>query len=204
MSENYDVILVLGGGLNANGGLDQDARDKLDYVIDLAKQHQPKAIIVSGGYSYKLSVTPPNTEAQAMRDYLVGCGVTENKIFTEEKSKDTLGNVYFSKIDLLRQHGWKDVLVVASVNHSLRRVDYLLTKILGPEYNYEIIAQKTNDDNLNQDRETKSLQLTKQLLDTVNDGDDQAVHEAMEQKHVAYSKNPELTKEQIMQIFDEK
>lgn len=201
MLGTVDAILVLGGGLDADHELDDCARQKLDYAASLLERRGPAAVIVSGGYSYKLPTPPPITEARIMRDYLVSIGVVRSNIFCEEESKDTFGNIYFSKVTFLKPNNWQNVLVVASINHSLNRVNYLLTKILGDTYTYELTAEKTNDDNLNKIRESRSPALAKQLLDDVNDGDDATIFKIMQQKHVAYCDSPEMSIAEIEKYF---
>ena len=74
-----------------------------------------------------------------MKDYAVSLGVTQDKIFVETESKDTLGNFYFTKLNLLVPLGIRDITIIRGPNQSDERIGYLATKVLGDEYTFKIV-----------------------------------------------------------------
>lgn len=134
--ESYDVILTLGNGFSDTWGVPETVQARLKTIVDLYTNKVSDKILISGGYSISwdvIGVKPPTTEAQEMKKFLVTLGIPETQIFTEEESKDTIGNFYYSKIKYLRPKDWKKILVVSTDTH-VRRVRFLSQKILGPEY----------------------------------------------------------------------
>ena len=55
-----------------------------------------------------------------MRDYCIKLGVPPDKIIIELNSRDTVGDAFFSKQNILIGRGWKNLLVVTSDYHVKR------------------------------------------------------------------------------------
>lgn len=180
------AIVVLGCGIDTAGTLNPDAEGSVRLAIDTLAMHPEACLIMTGYVSYKATFTPPISEAQAMKDYAVNLGIPESKIFVEAESKDSLGNLYFTKINLLIPLDIKDILIIRGPNQSDKRIDYLATKVLGSEYAYEIIRPDIARPE-EQDREEKSLRLAKQWLDPVDNGDMPAIYGLMRDRHPGYS-----------------
>lgn len=147
---SYDVILTLGNGFNDTWGVPETVNARLQTVAELYKTKVSDKILISGGYSISwdvVGVKPPTTEAREMKKFLQSLEVPDTQIYTEEESKDTIGNFYFSKIRFLQPHSWNHILVVCTDVH-LRRVKFLSKKILGPEYkmDYQTTPSHSVDD----------------------------------------------------------
>lgn len=155
-------------------------------------------IILSSGWSYALEKPPKITEAQAMKQYAIRFGATENSILLEEYSRDTAGNAYFTKIKILKPNSWHKVIVVTSDYHEARS-EYLFRKILGPAYMITMVSTPSEPEmrGPRDSHEAKSFALAKEWLDPIQDGADEAVWNIMSTKHPAYSKNPEISKEEL-------
>ena len=97
-----------------------------------------------------------------------------------------LGNILFTKMELLLPNKWTHILVVPQPNHSTERVEYLLQKILGPNYTWTLARPHINIDEQNSLREKKSLDLTKQINDASEDGDHDAIYKGLLASHPAY------------------
>ena len=123
------------------------------------------------------------TEAQAMKAYALTLGVAQEHIFLEEQSKDTLGNAYFAK-QFLEHQNWTSFSVVTS-NYHLPKTAYAFQKIFGKEFSIDIIPCLTYlsaDEVLERvDSEKEKMQLYKQVLGDILDGDDRAVKHKMMQ-----------------------
>jgi uncharacterized SAM-binding protein YcdF (DUF218 family) len=128
--------------------------------------------------------------AAAMKGYAIKLGVKAADIVEDTKSKDTLGNVYFTKKDICEPNGWRELMVVASDEH-MPRVQYLFKKLYGPLYRivYEVSDRVIDDDKYISEskHELESLIATKKALDYIKDGDDKTIGEIMRAKHPAYS-----------------
>jgi uncharacterized SAM-binding protein YcdF (DUF218 family) len=97
----YDAIVVLGGSIGpALPPLRPDPQlfDSSDRVWHAARLFHrgvaPRIIVSGGSYAVESGQAPPTqTEAMAMRQFLVALGVPEDRIVMEGKSLNTIGNM---------------------------------------------------------------------------------------------------------------
>ncbi len=93
-----DILIVLGCGLMRDGTPTPLLRGRLDLAKrfhdeQLEKTGKASRFIVSGGQG----PDEIRSEAAAMKAYLVGRGIPESSVFTEDRSADTAENMRFSK-----------------------------------------------------------------------------------------------------------
>lgn len=140
--------------------------------------------------SYKADFTPPYSESDAMTAYALEMGIPGDALLKENESKDTLGNAYFTKVrHLIPKHLGK-LAVILGPNHSLERVKYIFNKVLGEEYDTTYFEHNANRES-ETERENKSLEILREWLSAIPNGDHEAVHQVMLAKHPGYSANPE-------------
>lgn len=87
-----NIIIVLGAQLNQNGP-GSTLKRRLDLAFDASKKNPESIIVVSGG----MGQNEPMTEAEGMRNYLTGKGLAQDRILSEEQSRDTYENLLYSK-----------------------------------------------------------------------------------------------------------
>lgn len=196
-----DAIVVLGGRIKSDGTLSRWARFRVDVgIAEYNKEHVP--IIMSGMWSFWLDekgVIPSKTEARAMQEYAIRSGVPESLVFVEERSKDTIGNAYFTKKDILEPRGWKHIIVITSAFH-MQRTQYIFNKILGSLYTIKYIPAldgESEDIDKNKKQEERTLAVFKGLVEDIADGDDDAIEKLMYTKHPAYAKNAEVSYDEL-------
>ena len=94
----YDAVIVLSGGLTADGRPNENVRERLDTAAPYITQSE-YVILNSRGTPHK---PPPRDafgfpidESEASAEYLVNeHGIDSNKILIDSWSKDTIGNAY--------------------------------------------------------------------------------------------------------------
>lgn len=185
-STEYDALLLPGGGVSPNSTLDPTVIPRLEKAVELYKAGNISAIITCGSHSYKTGEKPLFTEAQAYANYLIKLGIPSKNIYLEEDSQESLGNILFAKMNILMQHNWHKLLVIPTYNQSTERVSYLLKKILGSEYTWEILRVGENKDPANIEREAKATKLTVDINDVFVDGDHEAIYKGLMETHPAY------------------
>lgn len=131
---NADCIIALGGSPDRN-----IFGPRVDKAVELYNSGVAPYIIMSGKWWALREIKPEHTEAYYMREYAIDKGVPEEAILTEENSLDTIGNIFFTKRDILEPQGWKNFIIISSDYHE-KRVGYIIDKILGPEYTYDFVA----------------------------------------------------------------
>ena len=180
------AVIVLGCGIDAVGNLNDDAKGSVQLGIDAYRQSDKACIIMSGHVSYKADFTPSISEAQAMKDYAISLGVPVDKVFVEAESKDSLGNLLFTKQNLLLPLHINTVTIIRGPNQSTDRIQYLATKVFGSDCTFTITEpdiQRPEE----QPREQRSLAKVKQWLDTVDDGDAEKIYALMRERHPGYN-----------------
>ncbi len=116
------VVIVLGAKVWPNGPSPAMIR-RLEKALEYYRVHPDATLIVSGGQGSD----EPESEAKAMRDYLVKAGVPEDRIILEDCSTSTAENLRFSK-ELMQQHGFQPEttpVVIVSNSFHLARVRML-------------------------------------------------------------------------------
>ncbi len=108
-----DIIIVLGNYLNDDGSLSLINRERCFHALKVLKGRQSALLILSGG---KANGKAPHSEAEAMRQYFLSYGVSENLIITESQSKNTFENVKFC-MDIIRRIGFGEIFLVSSSYH---------------------------------------------------------------------------------------
>lgn len=168
------IIVVLGGGIDLQGKIPSYVYSRLDEAVKLHEDLDCK-ILVSGEYSFLYDkVKPPFTEAFKMEQYLLSKGVSAEQILREERSKDTIGNAYYSKKYIFIPKEEKEAVIITS-DFQVERVEYIFHKIFGPEYKLRIIGIKSELSGSEKEavwqRQKELLLKTQALLSNMKDGD---------------------------------
>lgn len=121
-----DALIVLGGGVDAQGRLTQLSRERVREAVRISVAGRGNHILFSGGWGL-FQKRPPVTEAQAMKEYAPQSGCDDDLLRIDESSRDTFGNAYFSYHDWVRTRGWRRCTIVTSDFH-LPRVRLLFRK----------------------------------------------------------------------------
>lgn len=121
--EKMDAIIVLGGGMIV-GDDPQDVEPSIDsmnrcmHAIKLGEDNEAKFILCGG--SPRLVPEAPS-ESEAMRDFMVKLGVSEDRIITEERSSTTWENARFAT-EICREREFEYVALVTQGWHLRRAI----------------------------------------------------------------------------------
>lgn len=173
-----DVIIVPGRGVYPDGSLYKDPMSRVTKAIELYNDKVAKRIIMSGGYSFHFENYNEVNESKSMKNYAVKLGIDPKNILIEDKSTHTLANAYFCKKTFCQPNDWKDIVVVASSDH-MPRVKYVFSKVFGPDYNLTYQKSRRVISRIKYLRELlheiASMRLTRKWLNSIADGDDEAI-----------------------------
>ena len=184
--KHYDAIIVLGKSLGSNNSLSDNDQERLKSAARLFNDEVASAIIVCGAYGYKQQEKPTVSQAEAYANYLENLGIPREQIYQETTSQETLGNLLFTKTELLLTNNWHNLLVIPTYDHSTERIIYLLQKTLGDTYSWDVLRVGESTDQANKAREEKSLRLTKDINDHFADGDHESICAELMNTHPAY------------------
>jgi uncharacterized SAM-binding protein YcdF (DUF218 family) len=115
---NFDVILVLGAPMRADGSISPVGRSR---VLEAVRQYRAQVaprLLMSGGAAHNRFV-----EAEGMARFAESQGVPASAIVLEGQSLDTIQNAYYS-YRIMQAHGWQSALIVSSASH-LRRASLI-------------------------------------------------------------------------------
>lgn len=116
-----DAIIVL-GYVSKDGQIHPLLRERLDEAYKRFRQYGHGYIIVSGG-----AVGSRHSEAELMKKYLVEKGVPAESVLKEEKSRNTVQNLIYSK-QLMEQYQLNSFMVITNLFH-VRRTKYIMHRL---------------------------------------------------------------------------
>jgi uncharacterized SAM-binding protein YcdF (DUF218 family) len=146
-----DVIVVLGGGTDApqyprsmaevNG-----AGDRVIYGLKLYKDGVADQLILTGG-TVDWQGAYATSPAEDMASLLSLMGVPKEKMILESKSANTAEDAKYSA-EIIRDHGWKNVILVTSALHMPRSVKLFTLEgidVIPAPVDYTITNQEWNE-----------------------------------------------------------
>ena len=195
-----DAIVVLGRGVDADGTLPAGARCRMERAIALFNAGIAPRIIASGRNSLMAEALPPVTEAAAMARFAIAAGIPEDAILTEDESRDTIGNAYFTSRRILEPNGWDAIRVVTSDYH-VPRTSWIFQKVLGDAVDVSFspasselfansVAQRARE-------ESDIARFLMEWLGDIADGDRAAIDQFVHEAHPGYGSSPIMTAEGI-------
>ena len=131
------------------------------------------ALIASG--SHGEGPTPKTSEASIIADLIIETGVAPERVFVEERSRDTIGNAVEVTSRYLRQIEPRPLYLVTSPFH-LERALVVFRNVLGFAWQVQAVsADETQDDLDRAKKETFFLQETFAFFDGTRPGDFAAI-----------------------------
>lgn len=109
------TLVVLGCQIRANEPSLMLKR-RLNAAYGYLTEHEDVCVVVSGGQGSD-EIT---SEADVMRNYLIGKGISSDRIFMEDSSVNTQENIRFSKEIIQREGLCRDITIVTDGFHQLR------------------------------------------------------------------------------------
>ena len=196
-----DTIVILAHGINSDCTLPEEARMRVRKGVELFRRGGYACLLMSGKYPARMSSIPLKTEAMAMKDFASKLGVPRSKILVEERSRDTIGNAYFSRL-LLRQKGKGKITVITSGYH-VKRARFIFHKVYG-KHNVRLIGVDANYPVRKMARtriaEDCSLKLAKDFFKGVRDQDLVSIGRLICTEHSAYSRNPSIDDSKMREL----
>ena len=121
LADHPELIVVLGGGMLADGHPAPSTLARAETGADLARERPAAAIICSG--SHGVGRKPRKSEAASMADVIVARGVDAARIFLEDESRDTIGNAVHVAERYLATIAPRPIYVVTSPFHLDRSIE---------------------------------------------------------------------------------
>ena len=164
-----EVAVVLGGGINASGEPTPSTFARARTAAHLAQKRPSLAVVASG--SHGEGTAPRRSEAAAIADLIAASGIPRDRIFLEERSRDTIGNAVEVASRYLARIEPRPVYLVTSPFH-LERALVVFRHVLGFAWQVQAVAAEDTDDDLERaNSETIFLQETFKFFEGIRPGD---------------------------------
>lgn len=180
----YSAIIVLGNRMNKEGQLNIESSSRMNLAIEIFHENQ-EPHIVTCGWAYRAD--SPIALADAMKNYAIKMGkITPELILTEKNSRDTVGDAIFTKNNISKIKGWRNIIVVTSDYH-VSRAHIIFNYVYGGNYNIKIIGATTGIDKEQSRDENGSLMAFYETFDGIEAGNDVLIHERLCKEHPFYN-----------------
>lgn len=188
------VVVALGGGITADGEPRPATAARARLAAALYRSGRARRIVMSGAYGM-FDPPPRRAEAAAMAEIAVAAGVPAGSVTVEDRSRDTIGNIWFTK-PLLGEAEGHPVIVVTSGWHAAR-VRYLTGLIWGPGYRV-IVEPLTGETSTRSPAEIARwesglLAVSRRWFADIRPGDDAAIAAVLARDHPVYADHPRTT-----------
>ncbi len=124
-AKQFDVLIVLGTPAKADGSPSPELRERIAESVREYRAGVAPHLIMTGGAAHNHFV-----EGQVMADVAADAGVPRGAITVEDKAKDTVENIWFSRA-IMQSNGWHSAEVISSPYH-LPRTALILQHYTGP------------------------------------------------------------------------
>lgn len=189
-----DVVIALGGGITVGGEPRPATVARARRAAGLYRSGRASRLVMSGAYGM-YDPPPPRAEATAMAEIAVAAGVPPGSVTAETRSRDTIGNIWFTK-PLLGGPAGQSVIVVTSDWHA-ERVRYLAQVIWGPGYQVTVEPLADGADMRSPGEiarwEAGLLAVSRRWFAAVRPGDDAAIAAVLARDHPVYAAHPRTT-----------
>jgi uncharacterized SAM-binding protein YcdF (DUF218 family) len=168
-----EVAVVLGGGFLPSGEPSASTTARAKTAAHLAQKRPSLAVIASG--SHGEGQAGAKSEAAIMADLIAAAGVPRDRLFLEERSRDTIGNAVEVVARYLGRIEARPIYLVTSPFH-LERALVTFRHVLGFEWQVQAVAaEDTDDDRKRANSETTFLQETFTFFEGIRPGDMAAI-----------------------------
>jgi uncharacterized SAM-binding protein YcdF (DUF218 family) len=168
-----DVVIALGGGLTPEGELKKATKVRTEGGITvLRREIGANVMILSGGVSVETADGKIIAEAGAMHKHARAHNIAVEQLMTEDRSKETIGNAYYTKA-LVKEHGWESVAVVTSGYH-LPGTSKIFQQIYGTDFNIQVAGVPNMCSPKRAAKELARLPVLDYLFKGVKPGDEEA------------------------------
>ena len=182
--KNFDVILVLSNEMNREGELNRESKARANKAIKFFKRYSAKYLITSG-WAYR-----KDTElciATAIKNYIISnSDIKSNLVLTELNSRDTVGDAYFTKTNIVIPNNFRKLCIITS-NYHIFRTRRIFNLIYGNKYYMNFFGVKLLPSFSSIMKEFKSFKSFENTFSKISSGNDYQIRETIRKNHPYYN-----------------
>ena len=129
----------MSGGLTENDEPSAKMKVRLDIACQVYWAGNFNGIITTSKGTFRDGNGHSVTEAEAASRYLTERLINPSKIFKEERSMDTMGNAFFSRIMFLEHRGWWEPTVITNEFH-MPRARFIFDRVMDAKYRLQYVT----------------------------------------------------------------
>ncbi len=182
--KKFDAILVLSNEMNREGELNKESKARAIMAIKIFKKYSAKYLITSG-WNYRKDTNL--CIATAFKNFiLLNSDIKSKYILTELNSRDTVGDAYFTKTNIMIPYSFIKLCVITS-NYHIYRTRRIFNFIYGNKYYINFFGVKLIPSFSYLIKEFKSLKSFENTFSKISSGDDNAILETIRKNHPFYN-----------------
>ncbi|MDP2628704.1 MAG: ElyC/SanA/YdcF family protein [Nanoarchaeota archaeon] len=167
-----DAVIILSHRLEY-GRWSDEYRNRLNLAIRLFKEKKIKNIILCS-----------ETANEDVKNFCIKEGIPAENIFLEKRSKDTIGEAFFTKKDFVIPNNWKSLAIVSSDYHLPRAKE--IFEFIYPKLRINLFSIKNGEDKKRNNDQTNSLRKFRYLVRDLKRGDDARIEKRLFEEHNLY------------------
>ena len=172
--KKFDAILVLSNEMNREGELNKESKARAIMAIKIFKKYSAKYLITSG-WNYRKDTNL--CIATAFKNFiLLNSDIKSKYILTELNSRDTVGDAYFTKTNIMIPY-----------NYHIYRTRRIFNFIYGNKYYINFFGVQLIPSFSSLIKEFKSLKSFENTFSKISSGDDNAILETIRKNHPFYN-----------------
>ncbi|WP_255171448.1 YdcF family protein [Natrononativus amylolyticus] len=176
------VVVVLGQAL-AQRTIHPHLRRRVDAGITALRETDSRQLVLSGG---RRNRSVDRAEADAMGAYARQRGVSRDAILRERRSRDTIGNGYFTRRLLEDLEVEPDALYLVTAEWHAPRAAFVFEQCFGEAVTIDTRYATTVTGGGNRTEERAALERTRSFFEPVTPGDLEAVRRRLVADHDWY------------------
>lgn len=176
------LVVVLGHRL-VGAGIHSQLRNRVDMGVTALQSTDASHIICSGGQTNE---AVPHTEAEVMKEHAIERGLSPEQILTEEYSRDTIGNAYFTRRLIEDRMDAPTTVFLATSTYHEDRSAYIFEQVFGDGYRIDTSFSVDTPPNNTYPREHQSLEQAQTFFDPIEAGDLDAIRRRLRATHDYY------------------
>lgn len=180
------ALLILSHHMDKNGRLGKETAARVGVAVDLFRKGEFDFIITSG-WNYRSDCELKIGQAVA-EDLLEMRGLEKEQVLVDVCSRDTVGDAYFIRKNIVRPKNIQSLTVVTSDYHK-KRTKAIFEEFFLPKVKVEAVGASVAIANMDEllVHEENSIRAFHQTFENVDFADDNSVQDALTSKHPFYN-----------------
>jgi len=184
MKNKCDAIIVLANLMDKNGVLNGETRSRVDLAV-YALKHSYAPPLITCGWAYRED--SDICIADAMKEYAISShDIEDAAILTEVRSRDTVGDAVFTKINHVIPLSWTTILFVTSDYHAARS-RAIFSFVYGPSVIVDAAGAVCSGNEQLRNGEAASMNAFLSTFEGITAGDDKEIYRRLRERHLFYN-----------------